>query len=103
MLRFQRYVIKPKFKSSSKINDSSLKQRITIAPDSLTAKTLRTIIQLLPPETRFSAKRLLFLPFSQPVKRPQVSDALRHRIRDYLSDNIEQLKAYTGYDFPEWD
>lgn len=85
----------------TKLHESSHKRRITTAPDSTTAKTLSVITQLLPLRIRFRAERLLYLSFSQPIKRPKISDALRYRIRDYLNDDIEQLKAYAGYDFPE--
>lgn len=103
ILIFGSNILKPKFKFDTKLHDSSLKRRMTIAPESPTAKTLSAIVQLLPLEIGYHAKRLLYLPFSQPVKRPQISDALRYRIRDYLNDDIEQLKAFTGFSFPEWD
>jgi len=38
----------------------------------------------------------------EPVARPVLSKELRENIIDYLYEDIEKLKRFTGYDFKEW-
>ena len=103
ILRFGHHLANANFKFNTKLHDSSRKKRITIAPDSTTVKTLSTITKLLPPEIKVHAEKILYLPFSQKVKKPKISQTLRSRLQDYLAEDIEQLKAYTDRDFAEWN
>ena len=103
ILRFGHHVTNSNFKFNTKLHDSSRKKRVTIAPDSVTAKTLSRITQLLPSEIRVHAKRVLYLPFSQKLEKPIISDELRQKLIDFLAEDINQLKTYTGRNFEEWN
>ena len=102
-LRFGHHVANPEFKFNKKLHDSSLKKRINIAADSFTAKTLVKITNSLPPEIGYHVKKLMYLPFSEKIKRPKIDNTLRHRLIDYLAEDINSLKEFTGYSFNEWN
>ena len=91
------------FKFNTKLHDSSRKRRITIPAKGKTAKTISTITKLLPIEIRDHVKKVLYFPFTEKIKRPQISDDLRNRLLDYLAEDIEKLKEFTGYSFEEWN
>lgn len=103
VLRFGPRITNSEFKFNTKLHDSSRKKRIAIAADSSTAKIISGITNFFPPEVRVHAEKAFYLPFSQKVKRPQISGSLHRSLEDYLAEDIRQLKLYTGDDFPEWD
>lgn len=103
VLRFGSSITNSDFQYNTKLHDSARKRRMTIPADSKTAKTISKITELLPIEIRDHVKKALYLPFSEKIKRPQVSDNLRNRLLDYLAEDIEKLKEFTGYSFKEWN
>lgn len=102
ILRFGHYIINPSFKFNTKLHDSSRKKRIKLAADSPTAKILAKITKPLPPEIGDHVKKIIYLPFSQKVKRPKINNTLRQRLLDYLDEDIRLLKEFTGYSLEEW-
>lgn len=103
VLRFGSSITNSNFQYDTKLHDSARKRRMTISADSKTAKTLSKITKLLPIEIRDHVKKALYFPFSEKIKRPQISDDLRNRLLDYLAEDIEKLKEFTGYSFEEWN
>lgn len=47
-------------------------------------------------------ERLLFLPLSRRIERPVLDDKQRERVSEYLKEDIEMLREFTGTDFEEW-
>jgi hypothetical protein len=67
------------------------------------ARTLgKNILKRLPPEVRWKVETLLHLPFSHKIERPTLDENLREALIDYLRDDINRLRAYTGRDFGNW-
>jgi len=58
--------------------------------------------QRIPITWRTAARRFLFWPFSKPVSRPVLSDALRAELMDRLRDDANAFRAWTGRAFEEW-
>ena len=103
ILRFGHNITNSGFKFNTKLHDSSRKKRIKIEKNSPTAKTLAKLTKSLPPEIRDHVRKVIYLPFSEKVKRPKISDNLRYRLQDYLADDINSLKEFTGYSLNEWN
>ena len=53
-------------------------------------------------EIRRNLGQFLYLPFSQKIERPTIDQELRETLIDYLRDDINRLRAYTGCDFEGW-
>ena len=53
-------------------------------------------------ETRRKVGRVLYLPFSSKIERPKLDENLQGKLIDYLSDDINCLKQFTGCDFKNW-
>lgn len=103
VLKFGSSITNSDFKFDTKLHDSSYKRRIKIAADSPTAKVLATITKSLSMEIRDHVKKIIYLPFSEKIKRPKISESLRNRLLDYLAEDINRLKQFTGYSFEEWN
>ena len=43
-----------------------------------------------------------YVPFSQEIEHPTLDESLRLELIDYLSQDINQLKAFVGRNFTEW-
>lgn len=102
-LRFGNQVVNSEFKFDKKLHDSSQKRRLKIASDSSTAKALATMTSFMPSEIAYHFKKIIYLPFSDKIKRPTISDSLRQKLLDYLAEDINSLKEFTGYSFNEWN
>ena len=46
--------------------------------------------------------KLIYFPFSTPVSKPILDTELRHQLIEYLKDDVEQLRQFTGQKFSEW-
>lgn len=58
--------------------------------------------RLLSVEMRRRLGRSLFRPLSESVKPPVVDASFRERLLEYLHDDIEQLRAFTGLGLDSW-
>jgi hypothetical protein len=47
-------------------------------------------------------KKMLYLPFSQPIEKPVLNEDLHQRLTEHLKDDIDHLRQYTNRDFNEW-
>jgi hypothetical protein len=54
-------------------------------------------------EFRRNIGRILYLPFSTGIERPVLNDDLKEKLIDYLKDDIDRLRQYTGCDFKDWN
>lgn len=52
--------------------------------------------------TRMKLGKMLFLPFSGRVEKPTLNPTLLEELIDYLKDDIDRLREYTGCDFKDW-
>ncbi|MBW1742416.1 MAG: sulfotransferase domain-containing protein [Deltaproteobacteria bacterium] len=59
-------------------------------------------IQLLPYEMRGPVEKLIYLPFSRKVERPEMDADLRHRLIDFFKEDVNRLRKYTGRTFEAW-
>jgi hypothetical protein len=53
-------------------------------------------------DLRRNIGRILYLPFSTRIERPVLNDELKEKLIDYLKDDIDRLRQYTGHDFKDW-
>lgn len=60
------------------------------------------LIRRIPPNIRIPVGRLLYIPFSRPVTRPIVPEWLRLELKECLRDDLNRLRALTGWDLAEW-
>ena len=60
------------------------------------------LLRRLPKRVRWPMEDLLYWPFSRPVERPQLSDALRREIETCLRDDVRRLRAFTDKEFETW-
>ena len=103
VLIFGGAILNSDFKFNTKLHSSANKRRLKIPADGQLAKTLNTMTQVLPIEIREHAKKIVYLPFTEKIKKPKLDKDLRNRLWDYLSEDIDRLKEFTGRSFPEWE
>ncbi len=84
------------------LHKSSRKRRKSQTAQFLRRKSVIKNIDKLPYSFRSYIDWLVFWPFSRNVKRPVLSESLKQRIIDYLRDDIEQLRRFTGHKYSEW-
>ena len=53
-------------------------------------------------EMRMQLGKLLYLPFSTEFESPKLDESLRAEIIDYVREDTNRLREYTGYDFEAW-
>ncbi|NCR23380.1 MAG: sulfotransferase domain-containing protein [Microcystis aeruginosa L111-01] len=93
----------PEFiKCQKKIHTSIKKRRKTKLGNQITSLPIMSIIDHLPSSWKYHLNKLIYFPFSTPIKKPQLSKDLRIRLIDYLQEDINQLRTFTGKDFNEW-
>ncbi len=81
---------------------SKFKRRKTLIGLALEAMPVMKIINLLPFEMRGVVEKLLFRPFSKKVRRPVLDERFRRKLIDFLRDDVNRLREYTGCDFEEF-
>lgn len=59
------------------------------------------VIKLLHPKVRWLLGRIYY-PFSQKIERPKINEGLQREIAEYLRDDINRLRKYTGHNFEGW-
>lgn len=87
---------------SKKLHKSEFKRRKTDLGVRLSETQLLKAVGRLPPQIRYKAQKIIYFPFSKKIDTPTVTSELRQRIIDYLREDINILKQYTGLDFKEW-
>lgn len=63
---------------------------------------LMRYIQMFPFELQGVLKKLPYLLFSREIKRPKLSEGLRHELIKFLKTDINYLRKHTGHDFKDW-
>ncbi|MBW2174618.1 MAG: sulfotransferase domain-containing protein [Deltaproteobacteria bacterium] len=58
--------------------------------------------RILSTETRMRLGRVFYLPFSTAIERPVLNESLRAEIIDYVREDTNRLREYTGCDFERW-
>ena len=87
----------------SKIKHKSIYNRRKNRFGVLLSRTpIMNIVKRLPFAIRGPTKVLLYYPFSRKTERPMLDDNLRAALIDYLKDDINRLREYTGRDFDDW-
>lgn len=59
-------------------------------------------IEKLPPQMRWHINQLIYLPFSYKIEKPILDEYLQNKLADYLREDINLLRKYTGKDFNNW-
>ena len=63
------------------------------------------IVRRLPVQARLTARKLRYLAVSyigRRIERPVLCESVRNRLIEYLAEDVDRLRAYTGRDFAEW-
>jgi hypothetical protein len=60
------------------------------------------VIEKMPPQISWHINQILYWPFSQKIYRPILEQDLHNKLSDYLRDDINLLRAYTGQQFNDW-
>ncbi len=58
--------------------------------------------KLFSTDMRMNIGRFLYKPFSTKIERPTLSDKVKDKLVDYLKDDINKLREFTGFDFETW-
>jgi hypothetical protein len=67
------------------------------------ARTLEPkLIQRLHPRVRGVAEKVIYFPFSSKLEPPNLDPQLRQDLIDYLRDDLNRLRAFTGRRFEQW-
>jgi len=53
-------------------------------------------------DLRRNIGRILYLPFSTRIERPVLNNELKEKLVEYLKDDTNRLREYTGLDFKDW-
>jgi hypothetical protein len=85
-----------------KLHRSIFKRRKSQWGEVLSRSFMKKTIKKMPPEIRYNFEKIFYLPFSQKVEKPTLDEKLRERLIDYLLEDINRLRNYTGRDFKEW-
>ena len=89
---------------NSGASDTNLPTRHKKIPSEsfLARRRLFQAIDRLPPPARWGIKRLIYYPFSHPIRRPVLSDNLRAALVGRLRDDTTHLREFTGRRFEGW-
>jgi len=79
-------------------NESSYRRRKSPVGSILTRAVGKPVIEKLP----IPLRRLLSIPFSRKVERPEFDEKLREELIEYFKDDINCLREVTGYKFEDW-
>ena len=60
------------------------------------------LVKRLPASLRWRVETLPYFPFARRVERPTLDENLRQRLIEYFRDDVNQLRAFTGQQFPDW-
>ena len=84
------------------LHKSNRKRRKSPTGQILRKRSIIKNIDKLPYSFRSHVDWLVFLPFSQKIKKPVLSESLKQRIIEYLQEDIAQLRKFTGQKFSNW-
>lgn len=59
-------------------------------------------IRMVPPRYRWTLEDAIYRPFSIPMERPHVDEALHDRISALLADDVASWRAFTGRAWSDW-
>jgi hypothetical protein len=63
---------------------------------------IKRLLRYLPPDKQWYCERLLYLPFSRKVEKPQPDPELRCRLIDYFRYDSKRIQEYSGRTFAGW-
>jgi hypothetical protein len=84
------------------VHASSQKRRKTSLGECLSRTPLLAAVARLPFNVRGKLQTVLYYPFSRKIRRPTLDADLQKALVDYLQDDIDRLRAFTGRDFEGW-
>lgn len=97
--------VEPEFnfnQTDKTLHSSVFKRRKNKWGELLSKSKLFKKIKKLPPEIRHHLEKLIYFPFSEEISRPNLDEYLRERLIDYLQEDMNRLRNYTGGSFPNW-
>ncbi len=83
-------------------HQSRNKRRMSQRGKSLTRMPIMSSLKQWSPSLYGYLSWFIYYPFSHRVEPPALNHKLRSHLAEYLRDDINRLKAYTGRDFAEW-
>ncbi len=89
-------------KYNFKFHTSFYKRRKNNLGKAITNLSLTKKINNLPYGIRDHVEKLVYFPFSTPVKKPKLDQDLQNRLIKYLKNDIDQLRDCTGQAFSGW-
>lgn len=78
------------------------KRRKTVLGNLLARTPVMRAVERWPFAIREKVKAVVYFPFSRPIPRPTLDEHLREALVNYLRDDINRLRAYTGRGFEAW-
>jgi hypothetical protein len=81
---------------------SRFKRQVLEGDNLVLIPTMNAFLERLPFELRGVLERCLLLPFSRQIEKPILDNRLRTVIIEYLEQDTEYLRKYTGQPFEGW-
>lgn len=83
-------------------HSSTLKRKRNKVGSFLSRTPVQKAIERLPQYIRWKAEWLIYFPFSSKIERPKMDDALKKLLIEYLEDDVNSLREFTGKKFEAW-
>jgi hypothetical protein len=81
---------------------TKLKRRLTARGKWLAETRMMRAVEHWPYRVREKVKALVYFPFSRAVPRPVLAEPLRRALIEFLRDDIDRFRAWTGREFSAW-
>ncbi|MEM6424826.1 MAG: sulfotransferase [Cyanobacteria bacterium P01_D01_bin.128] len=81
---------------------STRKRRKTSRGKAIASSRLMKRLSQIPQPIRSPIEEILYLPFSESINRPKISESTRVHIKNCLAEDIERFRGLTTCEFPAW-
>ncbi|MEO1295065.1 MAG: sulfotransferase [Cyanobacteria bacterium J06636_16] len=79
------------------------KRRKTALGESIANLPAMQNLKKIPQRLRWPIEELVYFPVSKPIARPDLSESMRHHLKEKLRDDVEKFKRIAKCDFSSWN
>lgn len=81
---------------------SNAKRKRTELGNALEKSAAMSWVKKMPAGVAWHLERALYYPFSRPIEKPQLRQAMETQFKEALFDDYKKLTAFTGREYPQW-
>jgi hypothetical protein len=85
-----------------RLNDAKPRRRKTATGQWLAKTPPGKLLQRVHSGIRWYVEPIVYRPFSYAIERPLLSEQLRKKLVDKLTEDVNQIRAFTGINFKNW-